>query len=529
MAVPLLAPPPPRFPQRFSSSDGPAFVPSIRSSGLERRETGGSVGRGGDEGKVVWEIKTDSEEHVERLESKLRQLRQQPSSSDSGYVSHPRSFDPPDDLSDVEEAFTVGEDKEVEREALSEAEEEGRPLLSAAREPGVLDSSSQAHTEMLPPNAIDDGPGPSTSQLLPQVPSSRISFNQHADHPAPAPAATERTSLLSAQPRPISTPSDLLVQAVTPSLPPSRSTSPAPPCSRRASMSSSLLSTSSFAHVHSPFPYSSSPTSYGASRSSSPCSSIYAPLQPPSNHCPNPIWVRPAGVGALRRSRSGSSLSFQEFLRNGGRFPDDEMEDSDDDEEYVDPVLEDEPRRLEYRELVEQQRLKKARWEARKRQREAQRRRAESEQDEEEHVTSVWDKLGSLLALGMSGRGSARPSPTLAGGAVDVLRQQHHQRRRPSPLAYASSADEEGQAATRSRRRQPCRQPHPEPALKTEADVRFGPAPGRYFRLDWLVYKLKHLVEAAKRALRTALVGFERSRRQKEEDERPSLVGYGVV
>lgn len=67
MAVPLLSPPPPRFPQRFSGDDGPALKPSIRSSGLERMETGGSDGRGGDEGKVVWEIKTDSEEHVERL------------------------------------------------------------------------------------------------------------------------------------------------------------------------------------------------------------------------------------------------------------------------------------------------------------------------------------------------------------------------------------------------------------------------------------------------------------------------------
>ncbi|BGP26440.1 hypothetical protein JCM10295v2_005393 [Rhodotorula toruloides] len=278
-------------------------------------------------------------------------------------------------------------------------------------------------------------------------------------------------------------------------------------------MSSSLLSTSSFARVHSPYPYSSSPTSYGgASRSSSPCSSIYAPLQPPSNHCPNPI-----------------GLSFQEFLRNGGRFPDDGMDDSDDGDEYADPVSVDEPRRLEYRELVEQQRLKKAWWEARKRQREVQRRHAESQEGDDDHKTSVWDKLVQLLALGVSGRGSSRPSPSLAGGAVDVLRQQHHQRRRPSPLAHASSADEDSAAASRSRHRQPRRRPGPEPAHKTEADIRFGPAPGRYFRLDWLIYKLKQLVEAAKRALRTALLGLERSRRQKEEDGRPSLVGYGTV
>jgi hypothetical protein len=238
------------------------------------------------------------------------------------------------------------------------------------------------------------------------------------------------------------------------------------------------------------------------------------------------MWVRPAGTGGLRRSRSGSSLSFQEFLRNGGRFPDDDIEDSDDEDDFREPLSDDEPRRLEYRKLVEQQRLKKARWEARKRQREVQRRRIESQEDEGDERVSVWDKLGQLLALGVSGRGSSRSPPALAGaagGAVDALRQQ---RRRPSPLAHASSADEDSDSAPRTRRRPQAR---PEPAPKTEADVRFGPAPGRYIRLDWLAYKLRQLVEAATRALRTALVGLERSRRQKEEDGRPSLVGYGAV
>lgn len=67
MAVPLLAPPPPRFPQKFSSDEDAILKAPEPPGGLGGSHAGGPEGRGGDEGRVVWDIKTASEEHVERL------------------------------------------------------------------------------------------------------------------------------------------------------------------------------------------------------------------------------------------------------------------------------------------------------------------------------------------------------------------------------------------------------------------------------------------------------------------------------
>ena len=416
--------------------------------------------------------------------------------------------------------------------------------------------------------------------------SSRPHLHRHVHaeifHPPPP---HERTSLLSSQPRPISAPSDLLVAAVTPSAGPSRSASPASR-SRRTSMSSSHRSGTSFAHLHpSSQALSSSPASYGASRSSSPCSSIYAPLQPPSKFSPNPLWVRTTSQQrGLRRTRSGASLSFQDFLRSGAAYasPDDE-DDSDEEDgsglaDAADELLDPRgrrfgPSRAEYRDLVEAQRARRERWEARRAAKEAHARAAEAKARK---GARFWDRLARLLALGMAGAGPARAGAAAGAGGgsrnghASVQQQQERggaaaagrgrgrspARPGPSPLGLGRGSsgartpsglsiesslgsrsssfeseleDDEPPPPRRASRRPPRvvvvpRPPPPPrssrpPVIKTEIDVRFGPAPARYLRLDWLRFKLAQLVLAARAALRTALVGLERQRGPRLEQE----------
>lgn len=347
-------------------------------------------------------------------------------------------------------------------------------------------------------------------------------------------------------------------------------------------MSSSLRSGTSFAHLHpSSYPMSSSPTSYGASRSSSPCSSIYAPLQPPSKYSPNPLWVRTTSQQrGLRRTRSGSNLSFQDFLRSGAAYASaDDEEDSDDDDDNAEgdafPTAADEfldprgrrfgPSHAEYRDLVEAQRARRERWEARRAAKEAHARAAEAKA---RRGARFWDRLAGLLALGMVGAGPARaggmggtatgnghggmgasagmgpgggqPGGTGRGRGRSPARPSPLRRgssaRTPSALSVESSAgstssleaqgdDDDGLRPSRRHLRAPVpsRPGRPQPVVKTEVDVRFGPAPARYFRLDWLRYKLAQLVLAAREALRTALVGLERQsgarRREAEYEE----------
>ncbi|BGP42203.1 hypothetical protein JCM10449v2_006208 [Rhodotorula kratochvilovae] len=584
--LPLLPPPPPQFPTRFTNGDTPVEPPQVQAEWPEgRAEAGGEDLH--PSGEVEWGLKTEREEHLDRLESRLAQLRASADPSPSLFVN---PADPPaaffvEELSDVDEDTTEPAD-EAEGAAAGDDADEGRALLSAVGAPSGHDQASQqARTTSddeggLPPNAvvIDAATLDEVAQLPPhlaQAALQRISFgntvrisggmrsssrphrHRHAEAFAPPPP-NERTSLLSSQPRPISAPSDLLVAAVTPSAGPSRSTSPAPSRGRRPSISSSYLSASSFAHLHaSSYPVSSSPTSYGASRSSSPCSSIYAPLQPPSKYCPNPLWVRTTAQRGLRRSRSGGSLSFQDFLRSGAAYAayDDDDDDDSDEDDLVAAAFDNEadargrrfgPSRAEYRDLVAAQQARRARWEARRAAKEA-RARADAQVAK---GPRFWDRVAGLLALGMVGAGPARAGglggSTHAG--VGALRGGGEERggrgagrgrgrspARPSPLARqvgrppsmlavessveSLSSDGASDASDLPAQR-PSRPPRP-PVVKTEADVRFGPAPARYFRLDWLRYKLAQLVTAARAALRTALVGWEQAsagrRREREE------------
>lgn len=448
--------------------------------------------------------------------------------------------------------------------------EAGMALLSDAASPGGHDLVK----EDFPP-AEEAVPGNSTSDLddAPDAPverpsrpttraPGRISFQDsvritsgfrgsaHRHRPRNALSPTvEKSDVHNAPPKTTAAPSDLFVQAVTPSASTSRSTSPFSHQVRRMSRSSSSLGHSASLLSVGSYPYSSSPASFGgASRSSSPCSSIYAPLQPPSRHCPNPLLVKPSG-GPLRRSRSGTS--FQDFLRKNrhvseeGAVADESDEDSDaKPDPDVDEVvgMSDEPRRLEYHDLVEQQRAKKARWEARRRARRAERRSEASRK-----APTLWTRVGRFLLHGRidgrlpdgdSATGAAAPARSPA--VPDRLRRPslEHSPVRSSPLARAtsqsslssvSSIEDEILEHPHSRHAPGPGAARPKPArpprIKTEDDVRFGPKPERYFRASWWRYQVRRLRRAVARFFKTALAGWRASQHRKRERE----TGYGTV
>ncbi|KAK4692273.1 TELO2-interacting protein 1, partial [Phenoliferia sp. Uapishka_3] len=267
-----------------------------------------------------------------------------------------------------------------------------------------------------------------------------------------------------------------------------------------------------------PSGYSSTATSAVPSRSSSPCSSIYAPLQPPSATCPSPMLVRPPP----KRSKG---MSFTEYLR--GRS-------DESNQEHV----------RGYRDLVEAQKRKKGRWDSQRRgaggKTAGGRERAwigNGEMGGGED--GFWSRIKQLLAsgAGVGAGGASRGGRSFSYyGSLDRSRRNSNDsqeqqddleaarrtsprsqsrngrsvnsssRRKPSNLSSLSSvsdADDEGDedsysvvseddegfyAAGRGNK---------DTTPKTPADVMFGSAPGRYARLDWWSWKIRGLVDSS--------------------------------
>lgn len=229
--------------------------------------------------------------------------------------------------------------------------------------------------------------------------------------------------------------------------------------------------------------YSSSPSSQLQSRSSSPCSSIYAPLQAPKNHCPSPMFV----PFISNRKPSNSGLSFKDYLR--GR---DYRSDGESDEEVF----------RGYRELVERQRRKRERWE----------RRRQRELELEKGTGSFWTKFSELLAIGAAGsraRGggvgygaTATTSLGSRGRRGSAPDEERSVRRTRSRLTISSdgvddesSSDEEEEEAQHLANKRAAAlgaggRRSSTPKIKTEEDVRFGTAPGRWMTISWWKYKI---------------------------------------
>ncbi|GAA6063662.1 hypothetical protein JCM10212_001661 [Sporobolomyces blumeae] len=575
-------------------------------------------------GKIAWEIKTDAEEHVQKLEEKLEQLsKRQANGHDekplptASYTSLPRLED--DTESDLDEHGAVPEDDDIEGEAIGH-EDEGRALLSIAEDEDerveyTSTDAGDGETEggdAAGPREDDDLneadlSGNDDDQPSQRALSQRISFSNsvrisggirssnkpHKHRSALADAFTRRRSSSVERPhlggprggaRPEASPSPLLVASVTSSNAntPSRAQSPSgrtaafpslnvhAPKPRRLSSSSHVSST--FNGGGSAYPYSASPGSQIPSRGSSPCSSIYAPLQPPAKHTPNPLHVRPSP--RLQRQRSASGLSFQEYLREGY---DAVSAVGSEDEEDSDAVP---PRSPGYRELVEQQRRKRLKWEERRRKREhdGQRRRRledgreadDNDDDESSRNNGFWNTIAKIFARGPSAIGAGRAggsfgSPSVVRtptrlpananyGATGQTRTTTATPPRPRSILSSTHApsstslDDDsrhspstrhvpervvsprGRSSTSARR-----PPHPAPSrpAKSEVDDQFGRAPWRYLSLTFVLYSLKRFWSAIVDLFSTASKGVaiqkERERERAHRNERARSSGYDVV
>ncbi|KAK4052434.1 Cell division control protein 11 [Microbotryomycetes sp. JL201] len=232
--------------------------------------------------------------------------------------------------------------------------------------------------------------------------------------------------------------------------------------------------------------YSSSPGSYLPTRSSSPCSSIYAPLQPSKAHCPTPMLIQPP-------SKRRSTMSLADLMLGRGG---EEGEN--------------------YRALVEEQRRKRAardhqrrrKWKARLLFRDEEDELGDDENgevdsaddDDDDEFTlaalrrkrrraatsdrmSFWTRVGELLALGASGPG---PRPSFASyGATSnstlshsVRRAQSKRARQTSPLGAQNEmmTDDDGDSSDSIAKQKRSARTRD----KTDVHVMFGQAPRRW-------------------------------------------------
>ncbi|ORY70766.1 hypothetical protein BCR35DRAFT_307830 [Leucosporidium creatinivorum] len=520
----MMALPPPPFPTRFDDGDDKS---APTSNAFASWPEAGETVQEQEQRNAKWEtVKTEQETYLEGLEGKLERLAHpalaSTSNGDSGYGSHEPKLDIPEDVEDsiAEEDVDYGSGPEDEAtregvallwrdleedEGLSDRETEETPAGSPSKHVLVIpatpsggdddeddeDDSEEEHGDgvlayRMPAELADD------------VQNRRISFSgsvrisggirsssKSHRHRRPPPFADLFTPALPPNANPL--PSHGLPRnASISSISNSRSGSPSRPSSShgRSLSSSSLLPLYQQPVAREAYSvYSSSPSSQLQSRSSSPCSSIYAPLQAPKNHCPSPMFVPIIS----KRKPSSSGLSFKDYLR--GR---DYRSDGESDEEVF----------RGYRELVERQRRKRERWE----------RRRQRELDLERGTGSFWTKVSDLLAIGAAGsraRGggvgygaTATTSLGSRGRRGSAPEEERRARRARSRLSISSdgiddesSSDEEEEEAQHLANKRSAAsgaggRGSSTPKIKTEEDVRFGTAPGRWITISWWKYKI---------------------------------------
>ncbi|KAL8293733.1 hypothetical protein RQP46_000434 [Phenoliferia psychrophenolica] len=520
---------------------------------------------------VEWSLKTDREAYISSLESKLKRLApastSQRAADDSGYASSGRVLSPPqapfedpdEEDDELPEDAAYGDDA---AEDDSEQREEGAGLLWGVEtgsggssaisridecDEHLSEMDALGHTPLssttgspvlaflVPPtprapdagdddNAIEnenaDGNEPHVLEF--RVPSDsytdprrRISFNSSVRISGGIGGRKSRASKVLAvdlfSPPPGSEKTRSPSTSSARSFPPNASSN-----SRPSSPNDAHSRTGSSGSLQQPFQlsgYSSTATSAVPSRSSSPCSSIYAPLQPPSATCPSPMLVRPPPKRA-----KGLSMSFAEYLR--GR--------ADDTEETA---------AHGYRDLVEAQRRKKTRFEQRRSPRGSGASRERSKLangGDAEPTESLWDKIKQMLATGAAGAGSRGGRSFSHYGSLDTSTKRSRSsraldddddedeeedrrlasrgrgrgrggriaRKKPSTLSLSSVSDADDEGGGRDARSAvsdddegfyaglPSMNRRIE-RPKTQADVMFGPAPTRWSRWDWWVWRIR--------------------------------------
>ncbi|KDE09430.1 hypothetical protein MVLG_00333 [Microbotryum lychnidis-dioicae p1A1 Lamole] len=677
----LPAPPPPTFPTRFQATDDdldhvvaastgadPAVVPVAWPAEITASVSGevltGSHRSRDREAVIAWKLKTEREQYLEALETKLTKLAQPAklgtSKTDSGYggshtspqVGLDRLLLMHDDLLDdidvnqpvlatmpeQPEGFTDEDDEDEDDEETIQ----GRSLLSRAAKPGVTDglrrfepspgqkipreeetpSASPRKDDnifVIPPTpshedveearqrehsaeAVTDDPEEENGDGQDDEEMPPLEFNRRPstldNDPNSAHYPSEDSS---EQPRRISFSSSVRISGgirskgrssrtrQRPAIP-SDLFSPAPstsfaltvedvarmgymahPLPRNASLNQSrgssrtnspsrgattagisilrTVSSSSSLGIHNSYREaailnggaSSIYSSSVPSRSSSPCSSIYAPLKRPSETCPNPMSVKPPAKRVRSAPRTSvSGLSFREFLRLNGlsRSGDADGAGAEDEESMAERG---------YRELVEEQRRRKERLDKRKKQHTG---RASSvlNGDLGQDPTAsrgFWNRVWGMLGNGSGRSGIGRTSSGALLGATPTfpvygttgttpLTTDGSRRveRNRSSLSITSSvagdqgSSDEGEADdprtnvnALSSRTRPISNASGDTKerIKSEVDVRFGPAPGRWFSSGWILWKL--------RAMGGACLGV----RKKIRSKRRALVSSSAI
>lgn len=460
-------------------------------------------------GKTLWLI----EDWI--AEDKLRKLSHQPrvlvsshsSRGDSGYASFqpPKSFH--DGLYDGSKGLSLNEDSEdgddgresaeygSDTEQYSNGEEEarvGQGLLWSNKnsrkhreenDQAVQNSSIARQEDTISP--LDTSPSDSRMRLTPPTPSQesevgaldlttrrhpsnmsevpasrRISFNTSVrisggirshthpmiSHDLFSPTlnhATERYEILSTERTPLSLSANSSYRS--------------PSTLQNHPSSSSLVPRST-----------SGQTSSAVSRSSSPCSSIYAPLQPPSKTCPSPSFVRTVP------SPSKRSITFTEYLR--GRSEEESDEES----------------ARGYRDLLAKQARRKK----------EEKRRVRIRED----GLLWWEQIREMArSVTGTGRRGGSGNGGIYGATRDLHANGHGSRyveevasrgrpksrttkmaRTASTLSQSSTeeAEEEEEEVEVMR------------VDKTEVDMVFGLAPRRWIKLDWIVWKTEQILKA---------------------------------
>ncbi|KAK4057048.1 hypothetical protein OIO90_001948 [Microbotryomycetes sp. JL221] len=501
---------------------------------------------------------TDKEQYIQQLEDRLAKSRDSGYGSRSSVQRHTLAHKLDNDDMEQDENLVESHDDDDRDDFDSHQDLAGRPLLQPDSPPPLDDVSrlEQHHTglQVIPPtpdkrqiedeeaeeenndhdqddddDALDLGHGLPSNALVDHN-QRRISFNSHVrisggmrrhrngshhhhhHHLNQWPSTSLETL-------PQATEALLVNPTVTNlSRPHSRSTSPS-----SASRSTSLERRTSINNRPMSL-YSSSPNSYLASRSSSPCSSIYAPLQPSKQHCPNPMFIQSSKQTRtkflLTNSQQHRTRSLTDLML--GRSIDSNQED----EEAIGTGE-------DYRLLVEQQKNKKrqkqrSRWRAkfllsRDDEQESDddsdsdtdlnRNQTKRHGDDVETVrrATFWTRVGALLALGASGAGP-RPLPSFVSyGAISTLNQRsnniRHQPQRRRSRGQVEEGSDSSEEGLTSQKRLIGRD-------KTDVDVMFGSSPGRWLTVSWWWFKMKRV---GKSVLQAAQCGNDR------DDEYESL------
>lgn len=277
------------------------------------------------------------------------------------------------------------------------------------------------------------------------------------------------------------------------------------------------------------------------SRSSSPCSSIYAPLQPSSDTCPSSsIFVRPPVVKQRvgKERKKGFIEGWSDYLF--GRAAAEAKERQDEEEEE-----EEEIRKENYRQIVEEQRNKKKRGNKRVKVVEVEESSLVIPRAEQSRLSWFWESIG----INSKDSGSRSTGSSKNYGAISSstpIKSKRKSRNEIVPVEEEFLGEEESPSRRRGEGRkvarrvpsnlsiqtagvfdstknltveQPVSTPFPSVpsppsnkkirTSKSSEELRYGPTPMRYFNRDWIFDSCSMTGVRVKRGMAKCFAGEE--------------------